>query len=110
MMEEMWKEMIVACFNLCTCLQLLRKITEIRQVIRCSGLDSNQTANESSKYVGLVNLWSISFRYALRGCFSRHNTSLYACVQFHLHGRTFCVHMGLLLASTKLFLLLWCVN
>jgi hypothetical protein len=67
MIEEMWKEMIVACFNMYTCLQLLRKITEIRQVNRCSDLDSNQAANETNKYVGPINLWPVSFRSALRG-------------------------------------------
>jgi hypothetical protein len=59
--------MFVACFNMCTCLQLLKKNTEIRQVIRCSGLDSNQAAKESSKYLSPIKLWSVSFRSALRG-------------------------------------------
>ena len=67
MIEEMWKEMIVACFNMCTCLQLLRKIIEIRQVSRRSGLDSNQAGNESSMYAGPVKLCSVSFRSELRG-------------------------------------------
>jgi len=67
MNEEMWDEMIVACFNWYTCLQLLSKTAEIRQVSRCARLDSNQAANECIEYVGLVKLWSVSFLSALRG-------------------------------------------
>jgi hypothetical protein len=105
----MWKEMIVACFNLCTCLQLLRKTTEIRQLIRCSGLGSNQAADESIKYVGPVKLWSVSFRSALRGFVQAQYLAVRMRPVSPQDGM-FCVHLRLFLHSTKPFLLLWCVN